>query len=182
MPSSRGLMEVTLFGDPQFAPNEYLADDDVNRDNVVLLRCCWLSLLADSPYDTAKPPHVIRTFVRKLYDTRNTIAEFSALGDKVMKSERITECGTISRDYIPDMAKTPIYREYNHWLKTGDTRALQYVLGFLKYGKKLSYQDDKLHATALRGWYEVECRLRNLELPPFVESLRLVCHWLFFRF
>lgn len=181
LPSLEGELTV-IFGGPNDPSAHNIVGYDVNRDNILLLQCCWLALLADSPFDSVKPKQVIRRFVYKLYDLRQTIAEYATLGDTVMKSERIKEDGTLERDFIPAMTNTPIFREYYAWWRTGDTRALQYVLTFLKYGKKLSYVDDTLHTTALRKWWDVECRLRDLTLPPFVENLRRVSRWLFSDF
>jgi len=189
LPSQAGPVTVILDCAKEFKNLGYCAcphvdceKDDKNRNNFVLLRTCWVSLLADSPFDTAKPVSVIRRFCRDLFDIRGTIALFSTLGDAVCKSEQIKEDGSVIRNFIPAMTRTPIFREYHHWWRTGDPHALRYVLGFLKYGKKVSCVDESLHTTAFRKWQETEDRLRNLELPTFVENLRLVCRWLFSDF
>lgn len=180
LPSQSGEITVILDGDAHWTDHDIVVDS-VNRNNILLLRCCWMSLLADSPFDRLKPKHVILAFAKKLYNVRQLIAEFATLGDKVMKSEQI-EDGRVTRAFIPEMRRTPIFREYYYWWRTGDPHALTYVLGFLKYGKKLSIVDESLHTTALRGWMAVEDRLGELELPPFVDNLRTVCRWLFSDF
>jgi hypothetical protein len=61
------------------------------------------------------------------------------------------------------MKDTPIFKEYLTWYRTRDTSLLKYILSFLRFGKKLSYIDDELDATAFHGWQSVEERLRTLE-------------------
>jgi len=60
------------------------------------------------------------------------------------------------------MKNTPIFKEYLHWYRTGDTQYLSYIYSFLVYGKKLSFMDEELDSTAFRGWESVEKRLTDL--------------------
>jgi hypothetical protein len=71
------------------------------------------------------------------------------------------------------MKDTPVFKEYLEWLRTGRPELLKFVLSFLLFGKKLEYEDPEFDATALRGWYEVEERLRTLSFSTHdVSSLR----------
>lgn len=69
---------------------------------------------------------------------------------------------------MPEMRDTPIFKEYLTWHRTGDPELLRYVYGFLLFGKKLDYVDEKLDSVALRNWNEVEERLTHLELPEAI--------------
>jgi len=71
------------------------------------------------------------------------------------------------------MEDLPIYREYLLWYRDGDPVLLGYILSFLRYGKKLNYNDPGLEAIALRDWQQVEDKLEKLEFSEIdLHSLR----------
>jgi hypothetical protein len=71
-------------------------------------------------------------------------------------------------------ARTPIFREYNRFSKTGDPLLLRYILSFCNFSKKISLVRPELEQDALRAWLNVEEKLRSTPLPPWINNLRVV--------
>jgi hypothetical protein len=124
----------------------------------------YLKFLDDSPLDSLKPLIVYKRFLKEL--TTNHIAvsikKFASLADNILSNEFATGSDSSTRVYLPAMKKTPIFKEYLSWLKTGSPETLKYILSFLRFGKKLAYIDPEFNTTAFRGWTQVEDGLRNL--------------------
>lgn len=149
--------------------------------NELTVRLCivlWTSLVADSPIDSMSDPWMMRRFVGKLCaDIRDSISYYSSLAHAISKSEQRSASG-YTREYIKAMEKTPCFREYLHWFKTGDPSCLQFVLTVLTFGKKLPYEDAELEATALRQWIELEDRLGTLSAPSWLPFLKKIVTFL----
>jgi hypothetical protein len=136
-------------------------------------------MLADSPIDPKKPNKLIHKFIINLCTNLfDTLKIYTQLSHILTKSE-IRDNSSISRSFLKDMKDTPIFREYLHYFKTGDTQCLQYILSFLNFGKKIYYEDDDLQASAFRTWLDVEDRLSALELPAFVDNLSVIMEYIF---
>lgn len=147
-----------------------------NKQNVELLILAWCSLLADSPVDKAKPHGLIKKFVKLLVtDLFGTIRLFSDLGHTLTTTLQRDDSGQACiGPYLKEMEKLPIYREYHHFLKTGDPQTLTFLLSFLWFGKKAYYEDDNYDSVAFRRWEVVEERLASLVMPDWVSNLRVI--------
>lgn len=178
IPSFQGTYERIL-------SSQAFGDQGIAGDNArvaQLLTVSWTALLADSPIDSRKPNRVINRFLTKLTnDLFGTIAVFSRLAHEltVAVSVDVGENVIIIGDFLVEMKDTPVFREYLHFHKTRDPQALRYLLSFLQFGKKLFFESQDLETNALRGWLEVEDRLKGLELPPFVRNLKVIMTWIF---
>lgn len=151
---------------------------DKNLYNVAYTILGWSSLLGDSTLCDRKPDEVIRRFTRRLaFDLFGSLAQYSALSDEIIRSLRSNE-GHISMAYVGGMARTPVFREYLHTFRTGCVDTLRYVLSFLNFGKKMTYDNPDLKRDALRAWKEVEKRIGNVVLPPYTKNLSIIIDWL----
>ena len=152
-----------------------------NVHTVAVLAVLWISLLADSPVDQTKPTKVIKAFKNRLEtDLMSVIRDYTTLGNTLIHSIKRDADGNIFIDeFLSEFGDTPIFREYHQWTKTYDHELLRYILTFLFFGKKLSYKDSTLDETALRGWYQVEERLKQHVLPPCTSNLATIVKWLF---
>lgn len=175
---SRGGSYERILSSRDFASQGFTGD---NGRTAAVLSVTWTALIADSPLNDLKPNWVYHRFVVHdlLTDLKGTIKSFASLAHQITKQFSKVDGVYIRADYIKAMEKTPVYREYLHFFKTGDPATLRFLLSFLTYGKKMPFADDALNATALRGWYEVEEKLRNLTIPPFVENLRNIMEVIF---
>lgn len=138
-----------------------------NTEFLKLFVMSWLKMLDDSPLSQrggGKPLKVYYQFLDKLLTEPilDTIKAFAALSDMILQGEYVSGSDSSTRVFYDQMRDTPIFFECVSWINSGDPRVLTYVLSFLRFGKKLSYQDDSLHAVAFRQWLEVEERLRTL--------------------
>lgn len=127
----------------------------------------YVKLLCDSPLEVSGPKP-LRTFIKfyKLLTTdhiKDVIKTFSGYSDTILSSEYSTGGDSSTRVFHEFMKDTPIFKEYLTWLRTGQPELLQYILSFLRFGKKLEYEDPEFHATAFRGWLKVEEKLSALE-------------------
>lgn len=84
----------------------------------------------------------------------------------------------MSTSFTEEFKGTPIFREYLSFQRTNDPKILRFILTFLFFGKKSYVEDRSLNATALRKWRDVENRLSELVLPPWVGNLRPVVNFL----
>lgn len=128
----------------------------------------WVYLLTDSPsFSTSgpKPARVITKFVVEMATTpiRDLILRYSALADRLMCDPALFEQGSLTGPFLDELLHTPCAFEYIRWFRTGDPELLQWILSFLRYGKKLEYLDEELYQTAFRGWIETEERIKLVE-------------------
>lgn len=152
-----------------------------NEDFLKVFVFSYVKLLSDSPLVPTcgdKPVKVYTHFLRKLISERisDTIKFYSSLADQIMFStyETGSELSTTG-EFVDAMKHTPVFKEYLAWYRTGNPVLLRYLLTFLRYGKKLRYNDPKLDSTAFHGWEQVEERLRGLEFNTTdLDSLRVI--------
>lgn len=154
-----------------------------NEHVIMLLIVAWASLIGDSPFD-AKPNRVINKFINELVDdTFGIIAHYSDLAHKLTLSvTHVDGQLTISGEFLDEFKSTPVFREYLEFYQTNNVLILRYLLSFLSFGKKVSYEDDELDTEALRLWCEVEDRLERAQLPSYIRDLQYVMYWLFSDF
>jgi len=139
----------------------------------------YVKFLSDSPLESSsrKPLKVYKKFFYELINKPivDTIRRFSKLSDELLRNSYSTEDGSTIRPFISGMIDTPIFREYHEWQKSGDAKILTYVLSFLRFGKKLSYKDESLKATAFREWLDIENGLRDQVFSDNdISSLRVI--------
>jgi hypothetical protein len=149
--------------------------------NAPLLAVSWTALLADSPSDPVKPNRVIHRFVSDVSTDiigliRSYAALFDELADSLANSRVIGDISTPS--LLAKFKRTPIFREYLEFCRSGSAPLLKYILTFLLFGKKVFYEDENLDTIALRKWEEVERRLDELILPAFVPGLQKIVDWI----
>lgn len=147
-----------------------------NINTVELVCVTYLSLLADSPLFLRRPRDY-KSFAKQLMaDYRGVIAHNAKLADRLLSTlERDDQHpGHISAPYLVEFQKTPIYREYLEFYRSGNPELLQYILTFLWWGKKSHYSDPELQAAALRDWLAIEDKLTLLQLPAWTTNLKRV--------
>lgn len=103
-------------------------------------------------------------------ELRAFVKRHSDLGHRLVASSMFTSTG-ITVEWIPEFRDTPVFPEYLRWYRDRDPKMLTYLYTFLVFGKKLSFVDENLNTTALRGWLEVEERLSDLVLDDEVTSV-----------
>lgn len=138
----------------------------------------YLALLADSPLREDHGHKPRRTFLsfRKLLLSQpiaTTVNMFSSLYDSVLSSSYTLDSGELITRFEERMKKTPVFKEYLTYYKTGNPLCLRYVLTFLSFLKKAEYHEDDFNTVALREWYAVEEKLKQLELPD-VTALKAI--------
>jgi len=181
IPTSAGSYTKTFYvEDPA---NHLYTKYQHNRYNAALLVSAWSSLLADSPLGL-KPRKVVDRFVKKLeHDLFEVIPIYSELGHRLSKNCSISTTGPegdkIILSYLKDFEKTPVFPEYLAFYRTRDPSILKYLLTFCLFGKKSYFENPQLDAVALRKWQVVEARLGSLELPPYLENIKVVMTWIF---
>lgn len=147
-----------------------------NVVNVMTFIQTYVALLLDSPTDDTKPLRVIRRFfLRLIDDTKGTITSLKNLADQLLATATTVSDSTLTGEFLEDMKRTPVYREYLHFYRTGDTRTLRYLLTFLYFGKKIGYVDADFYSTAFRGWMETEVELESLLIDSDIaDALRVI--------
>ena len=148
--------------------------------NALVLAVSWTALLADSPSDPLKPNRVIDRFVSDLStDVIGCVRTYAALFDEL--ADTLTNSrqpgNIITPELIAKFKRTPIFREYLEFCRSGSAPLLKYILTFLLYGKKVYYEDENLDTIAFRKWLEVERRLDELVLPEFASNLQYIVSW-----
>lgn len=152
----------------------------------------WFCLLADSPLSDLKPEAALKRFLRNcLFRLPEVIARYAVLAHRLTKSEAALEPGALTsagdslvdlpvyREYIKEMEQTPVFREYLHFYRTGDSRSFSYVYTFLSFLKKMSYERGDLEQVAFRDWLGIEERLSRLTLPDFTGNLKVILDFIF---
>lgn len=178
IPSTTGRITIILDGtDAQF-PRGFLYGTP-NYNTARLLGLSWVCLLSDNPLGPL-PSELYYRFTRKLHkDIKGTIKTYSALADALMKSERALTDGTVVRSFVKGMEKTPVFRVYLNWYKSGDPVLFRYLLSFLSFGKKAPIKDASLETAAFRGWYENEVKLKRTNYDKVaLRNLKLITSWL----
>lgn len=139
---------------------------DVDNGNSALISAfadAYRSLLSSSPIDCQKPDKLIRRFHRDvLTDARGYVAKMSSLADMLMQSCIRTSDHTLTGEFLNGMKDTPVFREYLHFYKTGDSGTLKFLLSFLMFGKKLDLDYPDLGPIAFRDWALIEKDLEQL--------------------
>lgn len=156
--------------------------DKRNAAQLRLASRAWVALLSDSPLNKTfglKTIRVVNSFYKTLQSSLfETIRTYSALADEMVSQPHRTDYCTSTGAFIIGMQATPVFKEYLHWHRTGDTKCFRYVYTFLVFLKKMDFDDPELETKALRSWLDVEERLANLELPTWTEDLRTIVGWL----
>jgi len=140
----------------------------------------WIALLSDSPLVPTrgqKPRDVFLRFRRRILSQpfETTVGFYSRLGDALSKAPKYTDAGSSQGQYLKLFEKTPVYREYLEWFRTGDPHLMHYLLSFCQFLKKLKVSgSEELHSLALRQWKDLEERLSNLTMPAFTAMLRAI--------
>lgn len=152
-----------------------------NDDFIRLFILSYVKLLSDSPILTSsgidKPAKVYKKFLAELCnsDIADVIKMYAAYSDIILSQEYSSGSYSSTRVYHKFMEKTPIYKEYLSWIRGGDPVMLTYILTFLRFGKKIKYEDPSMNATAFRGWLEVEERLESHEFNDIdLQSLKTI--------
>lgn len=166
VPSRDGGFELNL-SSPAIA--DQLLRYGKNQKYLLVLLGAWISIISDSPYDQ-KPNRAFSNFVAQyLRDPLALIKSYSEYAAHIQKScNRRTHLTGV---FLPEMQKTPVFREYLLFFKTGNPEALKYVLTFLLFGKKAHFDAPELEATAFRKWLDVEQKLSALDLPEWAQNL-----------
>lgn len=136
----------------------------------------YIALLMDSPCDS-KPTKVLRQFFHRLVrtDATSLIKEFKQLGDTLLRSIKRNADGTITCPFIPGFKRTPVFKEFLRFQRTGCSETLRFVLTFCFFGKKLDYLDESFHSTALRQWMDIESEMDAFDIPrATLRSIKLI--------
>lgn len=167
---------IRISSDSISFPSEF--NYGVNEPFLRVFVLSYVKFLCDSPFESTspKPLKAKMKFLKLLVssDLRVLIKRFSALADRIL-TEEFSTGGEDSTVFISEMKDTPLFYEYHHWYLTRRPDLLKYILSFLRFGKKLEYQDDELNTTAFREWCQVEERLRTLTFSDIdLSNLRTI--------
>lgn len=160
--------------DLRFAVNlEYGVNDRTIRTFV----CAYLKFLTDSPLlENRRTDREYKHFLAQLTSQPilTIVKRFSALSHAILSNEYAFGAESTLHVWLPEMTKTPIFREYLAWYRSGDPELLRYIISFLTFGKKLEYIDEDFNSTALRGWEKVEELIGGIDFDnhKLVESMR----------
>jgi len=135
-----------------------------NYETVKVFVASWLTLLSDSPLNSAcgrKPRVVYTDFLRNMQRVGllTLIQQFSALAHTLVSNARIYGTSSLIGEFIDGFLDTPVFKEYHRYFKTEDPSLLDYLYTFLTFGKKLPYEDVELEKVAFRNWLDLENRL-----------------------
>jgi hypothetical protein len=152
-----------------------IQDDVKNAQTLSVALVLWTSLLGDSPILDRKPNRVIARFVASIQsDPYGTIRFYAELKDQLLTALVGSDVSqhSFNDELFRDFKRTPVFREFHAFTKSGSPELLQYLLSFLEFPKGVVQDRADLKTEALRQWFEVEGRLENLVLPEWVASLR----------
>lgn len=159
--------------------------DAQNVEYVAHAILSYLSLLDDSPLVVVhgpKPWVCYVALIKRLTHSpiRETVTEYAALAHRIMTGPTLTGTGNPRGEYVPEMAHTPVFKEYLEWWRGGSHELLTFVLTFLRFLKKMRYESDEFKANALRKWLETEEQLAQstFEESDYMRLLRCVVHYL----
>lgn len=164
--ASDGVVDLTV-DSHQLVERGVSNKDSADISSVFVL--AWVVLLSDSPLHVAgslKPKSTYKRFFNRLLRDPlvTSINHFADLSEQLMHCTSLFGEGSSTGPFLDGMKHTPIFSEYFHWWKTGDPKTLQYVLSFLRFGKKLEYMDESFYSEAFRSWKRVEEQI--CEVPP----------------
>jgi hypothetical protein len=181
IPSTCGPFTCNLASkwDPE---NQPFVSTRANYNNARVTALGWLSLLSDNPV-APLPPRVLQRFIAKMRtDLFGVIKTYAELANLLMKSEKIVD-GSPVREFIQPFMKTPCFRVYLEWYRSGDPVLYRWLLSFLLFAKAAEFHRPELRKEAYASWLKNEDRLRSLELNDvLVENLRKVVYWLLHGF
>lgn len=134
----------------------------INTTLITWFLSSWVCVLGDSPLRPVerRPIKIFKKFSRDLLTRplRESIIHYADLMDRLLAS--LSE-SAVTGTYIKEFEKTPVYREYLHFFRTGNDEALRYVETFCWFGKKLRIDDPKLGGRSMADWLAVEERMAH---------------------
>lgn len=135
------------------SPGEF-TEYEGNSRTAELLATSWVAFLQDSPLDT-KPKKVYVKFFKDLkQDLYGWVKRCAGWCDELLESIALTGNSTIP--YFEWFRELPIFRELLAMSRGTSVSNSTFVLSFLLFGKKTSFDLEEFYATALRGWLETE--------------------------
>lgn len=152
---------------------------EANNDICSLFITSWVSVLNDSPLQSAKD-RPVRAVTRLLREIRVdglqvVIKRYAGYADRMMRSASLIDSTHPQGEWMPEMVRTPIMREYHEWYLTGEPELFAWMLTFCLFGKKVDVDDPALRDAAFRSWLQVEDRLSRLTLnPDLLKGLRII--------
>lgn len=152
------------------------SQEQQNGEIIALLLQSWLCLLADSPLNVtqrSRKPRKSYLAFRKAFlrgPLKGFVLSLAKLADEIVSTTSLYGSSSLTGRWLPEMYHTPIFTEYKLWYESGDATLLTWILSFLYFGKKLSYQDSELNSTAFREWNSIEEKLSDLKLDDNVTS------------
>jgi len=152
-----------------------------NKFQVLVTISAWVSLLMDSPLDPVKPRRASLRFLGDLCAFRSTVSFYSSLCDQMLTGLRISK-GAIVSPFLPAFKRTPVFREYLEFYRTGSPACLRFLLSFLTFAKKNGFVDDQFESTALCEWTQREITMRDSQLPVWAPNLKKIFSHLFSGF
>jgi len=147
-----------------------------NEESISLFVSSLLSLLSDSPLGPHKPPRLFSKFLTRLKEdgVKSTIIRFTGLAHQMVSRPFGQSVPSIG-DWIDGFIDTPVFKEYQHFYRTGDVNVGRWLYTFLNFGKKLEFVDPTFNEIAFRDWIHNEERLATITFPDdIVSSLRLI--------
>lgn len=145
---------------------------EVSPPDLLPLGGIWAGLLQDTPLSVvsgSKPATLFRKFLAHFeLDPLGTIAHYARLGDLLCFGDITTD------DAYLLFQKTPIFREFHEFAKSGDPVVLKFLLTFCYHGKKVHIEDEALAAAALRSWKSTDEGLPFEFLVDDIKLLKLV--------
>jgi len=140
--------------------------DRANQQSCSLLISSYLTLLADSPLGSNKPPLVYHKFLREfqIHGVKETIIRFTSLAHELVSSVHGRNPTSIG-GFIDGFKDTPVFKEYLSFYRTGNVALVRWIYTFLSFGKKMEFVDPSFHEVAFRDWCNNEDRLTDLLLP-----------------
>lgn len=168
--------------DASFLSSIGVPESDPNKEIISLFVASWFSLLADSPLKREQKPWSAHLKLRKLLrdkGVKGTILFLSDIAHRMVSNTTFlgTDDAIIIDSILHDMKDTPVFQEYLHLVRFMNSESslddevkrteiesvYSWLYTFLNFGKKLDYVDPRFDEVALRGWLDIESRLRSIE-------------------
>jgi len=182
IPSTQGGFIVILDDEELWKTHgEVMDEQNINTARSLIL--AWISLLSDNPMGEF-PRDVLHRFTRTLeLNLFGTIRQYSDLADLLMKSEQRSPDASTVRTYIKGFEKTPVFRAYLEWFRSGDPVLMRWLLSVLSFGKVANFDRPELEPAAFEAWLKDEVTLgiatKAGGFPPaFLSNMRRVLGWL----
>jgi hypothetical protein len=93
-----------------------------------------------------------------------TVKDYADLAHRLSSGGTIYGSGSTTGAFIPEFSKTPVFREYLHWYRTGDPSVFRWLYSFLLFLKKADIPYEHLSSGALRSWRKVEDDIASIQL------------------